>query len=301
MTDRTPPDPGRPADHLATMLMTPFMIGALMLTLPQKRGGVADDTPRWLGMMAVMTGLGFTSWLAGKASVERVPAPSPSPPDLTPILDRLDRIAAALERSPVSTELPKAGPDLSDLSLAIAESRWADAEALLIEHAGHPEATGWSARLAEGKGAATERLNGELKAAQEVNDPARVVELRDALVPLLTIKAIRDLDAGVVKWLMAAIMRRLRTGTVRADVAELAATVADRFGQTVEGASLRASLPTLRRSAGLCPRCARPYRGIAEACPICLKAAPPIASDLADAEEEEINGINLADELPGEL
>jgi hypothetical protein len=47
------------------------------------------------------------------------------------------------------------------------------------------------------------------------------------------------------------------------------------FCHTVEGASLRASLPTLRRSAGLCPRCAQPYTGLANACPQCLAAPGP--------------------------
>jgi predicted amidophosphoribosyltransferase len=64
---------------------------------------------------------------------------------------------------------------------------------------------------------------------------------------------------------------------VQGDVAELAARAAESFGDTPEGASLRASLPTLRRSAGLCPRCAQPYAGIDEACPQCLAGLVPQA------------------------
>jgi hypothetical protein len=73
---------------------------------------------------------------------------------------------------------------------------------------------------------------------------------------------------------------RLRSGKIQPDVALLAGRVADVFSHTVEGASLRASLPTLRRSVGLCPRCAQPYTGIADACPSCLapRAQPPRAS-----------------------
>jgi hypothetical protein len=63
---------------------------------------------------------------------------------------------------------------------------------------------------------------------------------------------------------------RLRSGKIQPDVAILAGRVAEIFSHTVEGASLRASLPTLRRSAGQCPRCAQPYTGIADACPACL-------------------------------
>jgi predicted amidophosphoribosyltransferase len=56
--------------------------------------------------------------------------------------------------------------------------------------------------------------------------------------------------------------------------------------QTPEGASLRASLPTLRRAAGLCARCARPYKGIADACPACLTGAPtPTTDDDGEAED----------------
>jgi hypothetical protein len=109
-----------------------------------------------------------------------------------------------------------------------------------------------------------------LKAAQEVGDPDRVLDIHAQLAAVLTAEALAEVEGQVAKWFLALIMRRLRGGTVRPDVAELAAKVAERFPRSVEGASLRASLATLRRSAGLCPRCARPYRGIADACPICL-------------------------------
>jgi hypothetical protein len=53
-------------------------------------------------------------------------------------------------------------------------------------------------------------------------------------------------------------------------VVVLAAQVSEIFGATPDGASVRAALPTLRRSVGLCPRCAQPYVGSAAACPRCL-------------------------------
>ncbi len=83
---------------------------------------------------------------------------------------------------------------------------------------------------------------------------------------------------------MAMIQKRLRGGAMRPDVAILAARVAESLDATPEGASLRAALPTLRRSAGLCARCGEPYTGLADACPKCLATAmlsplgaPPIA------------------------
>ena len=112
----------------------------------------------------------------------------------------------------------------------------------------------------------------ELTAAQGVNDPERLLEIHARLAPVLDAGALAEVEAQVVKWFLALIMRRLRGGTVRPDVAELATKVAERFPRSVEGASLRASLGTLRRSTGLCPRCARPYRGISDACPLCLVA-----------------------------
>ena len=49
--------------------------------------------------------------------------------------------------------------------------------------------------------------------------------------------------------------------------AALAARVVESFGDTPEGASLRAALPSLRRNAGLCPRCARPNPGARRSLP----------------------------------
>jgi hypothetical protein len=84
---------------------------------------------------------------------------------------------------------------------------------------------------------------------------------------------------------------------MRADVAVLAARVALSLDDTPEGASLRASLPTLRRAAGLCARCGQPYTGIAEACPICQSAAAVIAPAPAavdrpvDPRDADQNGV----------
>ena len=89
------------------------------------------------------------------------------------------------------------------------------------------------------------------------------------------------LDRDLARWFLTLIHRRLRTGKVQADVVQLAARFAETFAATVEGASVRASLPTLRRSVGLCPRCAQPYTGVADACPNCKKGAHACAGDAA--------------------
>ena len=176
-----------------------------------------------------------------------------------PLLDRLDRIAAALERKPSAMI---AGPLDADRSPFASTG---------IEKPSTPAIEG-----------AVDRLLGELKAAQSVSDPARVLELRDQLAASIPADSLKEVDSQLAKWFMQLVMKRLRTGSIQPDLAALVGQIAERFGQTVEGASLRASLPTLRRSAGLCARCARPYRGIADACPVCLMPAPSEPVDAGD-------------------
>ena len=60
-----------------------------------------------------------------------------------------------------------------------------------------------------------------------------------------------------------------------------------------QGASVRAALPTLRRSVGLCPRCAQPYTGVAEACPRCLRRrGAPVPSQRPPSPESRRTGMN---------
>ena len=106
-----------------------------------------------------------------------------------------------------------------------------------------------------------------------------MIELRESLAPLLPPGTLRTLDRDLGRWFMLLIQKRMRTGTVRADVVALATQVAQALDETPEGASLRASLPTLRRAAGLCPRCGQPFAGLGIACPACLsQQVPPIAT-----------------------
>ena len=173
-------------------------------------------------------------------------------------LPLLERIALALERSPIG-----AG--------AVAEGGGSPADA--------------------------EGLRDRIEAARAANDAEGAMAARDELARLVRGEPLKELDRSLAKWLMGLIQRRLRGGTIRPDVVELATKVAGRFGGTTEGASLGASLPTLRRSAGLCARCAEPYAGVADACPKCLAAASQAAGPTPEdpaAEPDEI------DEIEGE-
>ena len=110
----------------------------------------------------------------------------------------------------------------------------------------------------------------QLEAARKVNDPARVIELYHGIVPSLDADRREELARDLAKWFLELIHRRLRTGKIQTEVVLLATQVAETFGATVEGASMRAALPTLRRSVGLCPRCAQPYTGTADGMPTVL-------------------------------
>jgi hypothetical protein len=107
-----------------------------------------------------------------------------------------------------------------------------------------------------------------------------VLEVYESVAPLLDVEARTRLHGGLAPWFLGLIHRRLRVGKIQPDVVRLAERFSETFSMTVEGASVRASLSTLRRSIGLCPRCARPYVGLAEACPRCLGGAQvaPVAT-----------------------
>ena len=126
----------------------------------------------------------------------------------------------------------------------------------------------------------TEGHLAQLDAARRVNDPDRVLGLYHTLGSSLDFERRGELERELAKWFLDLIHRRLRGGRIQVDVVQLAAQAAETFAATVEGASLRASLPVLRRSVGLCPRCAQAYVGPDAACPQCLAgvsgSAPPV-------------------------
>ncbi len=129
-------------------------------------------------------------------------------------------------------------------------------------------------------------LRDRIEAAKQANDPEGAMASRDELARVLQGEPFKEVDRSLAKWLIALIHKRLRTGTIRPEVADLAAQVAGRFGGTTEGASLRAALPTLRRSAGLCPRCGEPYPGLADACPKCLAPEAADPNSLTDGPDQ---------------
>jgi hypothetical protein len=140
--------------------------------------------------------------------------------------------------------------------------------------------------LAAAKRSVAAGLRSRIDAAREANDPERIFEFHEALAPLLAPEVLRDLERDLSRWFMGQLQKRLRNGKISIDVTTLASRVAEAFATTPEGASLRAALPTLRRSVGLCARCGQPYNGIADACLSCFANAsvtapnpPPLPED----------------------
>jgi hypothetical protein len=120
-----------------------------------------------------------------------------------------------------------------------------------------------------GEPAVAVELRAQLDEAIAAEDAERAISCRDALTLHLRGNSLKNLDRRVVSWLSNYIHARIGSGAVTPSVAALTERAADSFGDTPAGAILKATLPDLRRRAGLCPTCARPYRGNGESCRDC--------------------------------
>lgn len=242
---------------------------------------------RVMGIIALTTlgGFGLASWMAARllrtaaelidVVVDGVEA-SERTAELIErhVVPALNRAANALERSqtaPRDDELMRAA---QAIRRAIQARRWDQAERLLQAFRRDYPAASETARLAteldEARQALIDELRVQLERARESDDLRGAIDARDALTEHLRGALLQDLDRQVVRWLMDRIQERvLRSGVVDPELPAVAARVADSFGDTEEGAKLRAGLPQLRRRAGLCPRCAGPYRGRDATCPKC--------------------------------
>jgi hypothetical protein len=196
-------------------------------------------------------------------------------------VDQLDRIAHVLSRGGG----PQWHPDpaaldrvhkLDEIRHAIRISQWTLAQSLVSAFAAEfPDDSQHSvveAELKQARDHAREQHLAKLEAAREVNDPEGVLESYQLVQASLETEARATLDRDLGKWFLALIHRRLRSNKIQPDVVQLASRFAEAFAFTAEGASVRAALPMLRRSVGLCPRCESPYSGVGDACPKCLES-----------------------------
>jgi hypothetical protein len=188
---------------------------------------------------------------------------------------------AAASHSPAAPPAPAAAFDLpssvpAEFRVALKQEDWVLADSLIASVANKDPDGQVAAQLREefrvAREAAAMSLRARLDAAREANDPQRVLEIRETLAAVLKPEELAPLDRPLGRWFMDLIQKRLRQGAISPDVVVLATQVAAALDTTPEGASLRAALPTLRRSVGLCARCGNPYTGIADACPACSTA-----------------------------
>ncbi len=245
---------------------------------------------RWLRLAWLVLAFGLAGW--GAAAVLRLVSlamqaltdwDSRRSNELAAQLDRVNSLLRRLievleqrEESRGSEHVPDFGraQALSQIESATRSSRWDEARELLDKfeaaYPGDANSSLLRSGLEKARQVTLEERMAELKAAREVNDPARVLELYQAIAPALESEPRHAIQTELAQWFLSLIYRRLRSGKIQAEVVDLAGRFAESFAATVEGASVKAALPTLRRSAGLCPRCAQPYTGVAKACPECL-------------------------------
>jgi hypothetical protein len=319
--------PGQPTGPTAQGLvaMAPVVrLGFLLAGIAAALGGLSQALPggeqpslgraaaAGASALATVVLYGLTGWLLGRMlpaiaeALSRHEARAQASLRTASLIERelipgLLQIAELLGRTgPAPSQQTPASVEqvLDQIDAAIREARFAEADDLLARfldaEPDHPAGPRLAGALDASRQRLAQELRAQIEAARAVNDPERVLELRAELANLLAADALVALDAELARWFMAVISKRLRARAgVPAELATLVARVSEKLGSTREGASLRDALPTIRRSAGLCPRCAQPYTGAARACPKCLAPGPDMigtlrpSEDLVDDDEPE--------------
>ena len=109
----------------------------------------------------------------------------------------------------------------------------------------------------------------ELRLAKRAGDADRVLDLRDQLIQCIPQDQQRSLDRELAGWFCRHAQKELRAGRAQMIVGALARAV-ETLSDEKEIRQLREALPMIRRSAGLCGYCGRPYRGERPRCPNCM-------------------------------
>ncbi len=185
-------------------------------------------------------------------------------------------------------------PRFAELSRAIESFEWARAESLLLELPDAEQRPAQSLEAARLK--AAESVRSQLETARSNNDAELVLALHEKLSRHADPASTAALDVELMEWLLRWLQRRLRSGRVDIDLVDLATRAVERFADVPQAASLRAALPTLRRSAGLCARCGQPFIGLADVCPICRAGIRVL-----DPSGDEKNSNNSAEESDSDL
>jgi hypothetical protein len=189
------------------------------------------------------------------------------------LMPTVARAAFALERLKTEPESDPSAEAIVEIRRAIGEARWSRADRLLSDFASDrphaPERATLAEQLDKARRAEAVDVGRRLDEALAADDVEESLACRDVLTRHLRGSALRDLDLRVARRLTAWVRERVRRGEFTPRLAEAAFDGAERFGDSEEGKALRAAVPDLRRRAGLCIDCARPYRGDADVCPAC--------------------------------
>ncbi len=122
-----------------------------------------------------------------------------------------------------------------------------------------PDAKELASRVETAYARKVQLLREQLDQAEKAGDAEGLLNARDRLSAYLNGTQLHQVDRRVAHWMATLLRAALVQGKAR-EVVGLAERVADSFGDTTpEGGQVRSSLPTLRRSAGLCPDCGQPY------------------------------------------
>jgi len=230
----------------------------------------------------------------GVRAISERPPSSPTSRDHSPEDEFRSEPAAPVGRSGSDEEA--VDEDLAAVRRLIELGDWSAADQrvgdLLAERPDDRRVERIADELRSAKRTIGERWTEQLRAAREVNDPNRVLELYAQTPPVQDAEDRRNLDQELAGWFLSLVHRRLRGGGVQLEIVTLAERVSESFAHTVEGASLRAALPTLRRSVGLCPRCGRPYNGTADACPVCLTGKTSMGPEPESEPEPELEEVD---------
>jgi hypothetical protein len=193
---------------------------------------------------------------------------SPQPPTLLkpPAPPSLPSATAG----PANDARQRLGDSLRD---AMRRESWDQARQLAATFAqkfpDEPEAKDIAAQVEAAFKRKVQSLREQLDHAEGSGDSEGMLNSRDRLSAYLSGTELYQVDRRVAHWMAKYLRDALAAGKAK-DVVHLAERVVDSVGDsTQEGAQVRASLPALRRGAGLCPECGEPYDSKTDRCAAC--------------------------------
>jgi hypothetical protein len=251
---------GKILARLAVWVQIGLVIMGLGLFLDQAQGLLSDAQFTWgerrvMGILALITlgGCGLAGWILGQ----------------------LFKVCAEL------LDLMADGADASWRTGDLIEQHVIPTLGRIAATLEKDDASGASRTTTSTVDSRVQLLLTELDTARSSGMVRKVIELRDALTQYLKGESLHDLDRELVRWLRELIERRTLAGTVNAGLAGGVARALDSFGDMPQADPLRASLPGLRRRAGLCQDCGQTVANHETTCADCKprRAARPAGSD----------------------